>query len=130
MNNNLIYSILERELQSKNLIFPFISGLTGREQKILEMRSRGQILQEVGNKLELTRERVRQIEQKAKTKIRFQNDIMATLTQRLGEYLFTESEIERAFLGYLKEGSIAEKKLRWQDFSKKLWGIKQKDEKE
>ena len=130
MNNNLIKSILERELESKNLIFPFIDGLTNRERLVLEMRSQKKKLEEIGDEFspKLSRERVRQIEEKAKTKIDFQKKIIETLSLKLGEVLFDEKEIEKVFLDWNKELPIPEAKLKWGGFSKRLWKLKQKNE--
>lgn len=130
MNNNLIRTILERELEQKNLFYPFLSGLTGREQKVLELRNQSpkKTLEYIGDKLKLTRERTRQIETRAYEKIKVQKDIVQTLANKLGEYLFEEGEIEKTFLSWVKEDSVAGKKIRWQDFNKLLWKLKQKNE--
>jgi len=127
MNNNLIRTILERELEEKNLIFPFVSDLTQTEIAILNLRKQGKSLSFIAKKLGgISRERVRQIEEKAKAKIDFKRKITETLTQKLGEVLFTEDEIEKVFLDWHKGTPISDAKLRWNDFSKKLWKLKQR----
>lgn len=59
---------------SSGLLDDVLKQLTEREQKILRMRfgvnMRAHTLREVGNKLNVTRERVRQIENKALRKLR------------------------------------------------------------
>lgn len=65
--------LLENEL--KEFVFSIIQNLTSREQQIIIMRyglndDEEKTLQEIGGILELTRERIRQIEVKVMTKIR------------------------------------------------------------
>ena len=129
MNNNLIKTILERELEQKDLIFPFISGLSQREKAILSLREQGKALSEIGRKLKLTRERIRQIEAKANAKLEYQKEIIEKLAQCLGEYLFTEEEVEKAFFKFSvpNKWGYATIKLKWQDFSRQLWIKKSKE---
>jgi len=123
MNRNFIKNILEKELQEKNLIYPFIRDLTQREKVILSYRKKGLSLQEIGDKFGITRERIRQIEEKAKRKLEYQAEIMANLVARLSENLFTEDEVDLVFDEYLssKETSYTKRKLEWINFNKILW---------
>ncbi len=133
MNNNIniIQKILENEIAGENLIYPFISGLNQREKAILELRGQGLPLSFIGKKLRVTRERVRQIEEKAKDKLEFQKKIILQLSEKLGEYLFEEKEIEKAFENWYienKKGDFLTSKIEWQDFCKNLWQFKQNKE--
>ena len=139
---NIIQSIIEQELQQKSLFFPFISDITQREKAILELRKQGKTLQEIGNKFnKLSRERVRQIEKKAKVKINFKAQIIERLAQKISRFVFTEDEIEVAFSNYLNESLLIDKestaaidyskmKLLWMDFLRHLWKLKQRSESE
>jgi len=124
MSNNLITKILERELSEKNLIYPFVSDLTQREKAVLSLREQGKTFGFIGGKLGITRQRVEQIERKAKAKLDFQRKIVYALSERLGECLFTEREIECAFLKTLKSQKYASGKLEWLKFNRNLWEIK------
>ena len=71
----------------KEQLAEIISTLTDREQKIIRLRfgiggGRPHTLEEVGNEFAVTRERIRQIEAKALSKLRKNND-----TKKLHEYL-------------------------------------------
>ncbi|MBR2803082.1 RNA polymerase sigma factor RpoD [Candidatus Saccharibacteria bacterium] len=71
----------------KEQLSEIISTLTDREQKIIRLRfgiggGRPHTLEEVGNEFEVTRERIRQIEAKALSKLRKNKD-----TKKLHEYL-------------------------------------------
>lgn len=131
MNYKTIRTILEKELESKNLIFPFVNGLTSRERLVLELRNQipPRTLEAIGANLNISRERVNQIENKAKEKIAYQKEIIEVLAKKLGEYLFDEDEIERTFLNWFKGEDVAGTKIEWQNFNKKLWKLK-KSEKE
>lgn len=71
----------------KEQLSEIIATLTDREQKIIRLRfgiggGRPHTLEEVGNEFDVTRERIRQIEAKALTKLRKNKD-----TKKLHEYL-------------------------------------------
>ena len=71
----------------KEQLSEIIATLTEREQKIIRLRfgiggGRPHTLEEVGNKFDVTRERIRQIEAKALSKLRKNKD-----TKKLHEYL-------------------------------------------
>ena len=71
----------------KEQLSEIIATLTDREQKIIRLRfgiggGRPQTLEEVGNEFDVTRERIRQIEAKALSKLRKNKD-----TKKLHEYL-------------------------------------------
>lgn len=71
----------------KEQLSEIISTLTDREQKIIRLRfgiggGRPHTLEEVGNEFDVTRERIRQIEAKALSKLRKNKD-----TKKLHEYL-------------------------------------------
>lgn len=71
----------------KEQLSEIISTLTDREQKIIRLRfgiggGRPHTLEEVGNEFDVTRERIRQIEAKALSKLRKNKD-----TRKLHEYL-------------------------------------------
>ncbi len=71
----------------KEQLSEIIATLTDREQKIIRLRfgiggSRPHTLEEVGNEFDVTRERIRQIEAKALSKLRKNKD-----TKKLHEYL-------------------------------------------
>lgn len=128
MPNEIIKKVLEQELENKNLIYPFISGLDGKEIKILELRRQGQTLQEIGNKLELTRERVRQIEEKALSKITFQKKIIEVLAEAIGKVVFVEQEIEQSYIEMLGDViDYTNKKIKYQELAKILWANKNKN---
>jgi len=136
--SNIIQNIIEQELRQKSLFYPFISGISPREKAILELRKGGKnkrTLQQIGDKFKLTRERVRQVESKAKTKLDYQAEIIQRLANKISEYVFTEKEIEIAFSNYLNENPPINKgstavvdysgmKLFWMDFNKHLWQLK------
>jgi len=123
--SSLIKKIIEQEIKEKNLIYPFVAGLTKRERAILSFRERGKSLQFIGNRLGVTRERVRQLEERALNKLEYQEEIIENLVQRLSEFLFTEAEIEEAFHRYVlrsaKVDSEFQRKLKWLGFSRMLW---------
>jgi len=130
MRNEIIKRILEEELEKKDLIYPFVSGLTRREKKVLAWRGQKtpKSLQFIGEKLGITRERARQIENKAKQKISYQKEIVRKLSVVIGRNVFDEEEVERAFTQYMKKykKSQVRTKLEWISFIKILW--KQKNE--
>ena len=71
----------------KEQLSEIISTLTDREQKIIRLRfgiggGRPHTLEEVGNEFDVTRERIRQIEAKALSKLRKNKE-----TKKLHEYL-------------------------------------------
>ena len=127
MKNNIIKTILERELKTKDMFFSFIADLTVREQKILAERKE-KSLEEVGREFGITRERVRQIEASANKKIKRKKQIIDYLADKLGEYLFNEYEVEKAFNQFYKKDKlgISAIKVMWSDFVKLLWKIKQR----
>lgn len=135
--NNIIQNIIEQELRQKSLFYPFISDITQREKAVVELRKQGKTLEEIGKKFGLTRERVRQVENKAKVKTDFQIEIIQRLAQKISEYVFVEDEIEQAFFNYLQEeppidqsstakADYSKMKLNWMDFSRHLWELKQR----
>lgn len=117
----IIEKVLTRELLDKELLFPFISGLSQREKAILRMREEGKTLEEIGDKFGVTKERIRQLEERAHTKIKEMERIVEDLGAKVGGYVFTEDEVEEAFLAYRGGDNLAEQKIEWQDFNKKLW---------
>jgi len=126
MNENIIINILKQELVDKNIIYPFIADLTNKEKLVLELRKQGITLLDIGKRLKLTKERIRQIEEKANSKIDYQNKIVIHLAKKLSSVLFTEAEVEKAFLNYFSGVDYSEAKLNWTHFSKILW--KEKNE--
>ena len=134
--NETIKKVLESELESKDLIFPFVSGLTNREKLVLELRSQNKKLEEIGEQMtpKLSRERVRQIEEKAKEKIAFQKKIIETLSQKLGEVLFDENEIQATLTDWLVllglKLDFAQRKVKALDFIKSLWVTKRDSKKQ
>jgi len=125
---NQIKIILETEIKDKDLVYPFIAGLKKNEKTVLSLREQGFSLQEIGDKLYLTRERVRQIEAKAKAKIECQDKIIEDLAESLGKVLFVQEEVEDAFLKWRQvknpNGDIVEIKNEWRDFYEFLNKIK------
>ena len=128
MAKRIINKILRRELKSKDLIFPFLRGLTQREKDVLLLRKKGIKLESIGKKMGgISRERVRQIQRTAKNKIAFQDRIVEKLTEKLGESLFCEREIEKVFLSWFKYKfgeTLAKRKMVWQIFCRRLWRLK------
>jgi RNA polymerase sigma factor (sigma-70 family) len=57
-------------LDDLNAANKLLDTLRPRERKIIELRSQGNVLKQIGEKLGITRERVRQIESEAKQKLR------------------------------------------------------------
>ncbi len=126
MKNNIIKTILERELESKEMFYSFVSDLTKREQDILIWRGDDVSLNYIGKELNLTRERVRQIEVKANIKVNRKKEILNYLSEKLGEYLFNEYEVEKAFNKFYKKDKLGVSaiKVMWSDFNKILWRLK------
>jgi transcriptional regulator len=131
MKKNMIEKIIENEFS--NVFYPFISSLTDREKAVLELRAGGETMESLGNKFDITRERVRQIEAKAKEKIKYQKDIISKLAKKLDEFLFTESEVEEAFIEWQKKvqniSNYTQAKMLWVEFEKILIENKIKIEK-
>ncbi|HEY0087296.1 MAG TPA: sigma factor-like helix-turn-helix DNA-binding protein [Candidatus Lokiarchaeia archaeon] len=76
--------------------------LTDRDKDVLELRN-SMTLQTIGDKYQLTRERIRQIEEFA-TNIHLNNaKIFDDLFQEIGNYLFIEKDIERGFMLWYNE---------------------------
>ena len=130
--SKIIQNIIEQELRQKSLLYPFVSDITQREKAVLELRRQKKTLQQVGDKFKITRERVRQIEKLAKSKLKYQEGITERLAQKISEVVFTEEEIEQAFSNYLNENPPVDKdstaivdyskmKLFWMDFNRWLW---------
>jgi DNA-directed RNA polymerase sigma subunit (sigma70/sigma32) len=127
--NKTIKEVIIKQLQEKRLIYPFVADLMVRERAILEMRKDPKnTLDGIGEKFGITRERVRQIEKKAKDKLDYQAQIIEILATEIGKNVFTEEEVEQVFSEYLKKKGIAKDvagiKVFWADFSKILWKIK------
>jgi len=122
-NNNIIKEIIGKELIDKNLIYPFVRGFTQREMAILSYREQKKPLEFIGKKFNITRERVRQIEMLAEAKIEYSGKIVERLAEKIGERVFTEREVERAFLK-MEKGTLAERKIKWQRFGRSLWKLK------
>lgn len=71
--------------------FQFIDSITPRERKFLELRFiQGKTYEEVGKEFDITRERVRQIEEKALKKVR---DFTSKKSMTALEWLSKRSEI-------------------------------------
>ena len=126
MKNETIKTIIIKELEEKNLIFPFISDISQREIAVLNWRKQRETLDSIGKKLGgYTRERIRQIEQTAKSKINAKEEIIDRLTSKISEVVFSEEDIEKGFFEYLPKGTpVSKAKLEWNKFQKKLWTIK------
>jgi transcriptional regulator len=127
MKKDIIKLILNKQLEENRLFFPFINDLNGRESLVLKLRGEGKTLEEIGDRLYITRERIRQIEVKAKDKQEHKKKAMEVLTDALADGLFEESEIGEAFESFLPNGlTQAERSLEWLKLSKKLWELKRK----
>lgn len=77
--------LLDHEIRRE--LLEMFSALTERERRVMEMRlgfdgGKGRVLQEIGNELRISRERVRQIEAQAIRRLR-----AAARRRHLGEYL-------------------------------------------
>lgn len=116
MANQIIKEVIERELLEKNLIFPFIGGLTQREKAVLRLRGQDKPLELIGKKFKITRQMVQKIELKAKIKNEYSRKIVDTLAEKISEVVFEEKEIERAFNEHFSKD-----KLEWLAFCKILW---------
>lgn len=125
MKNNIIQTILEEELDKKNVSFP---DLTSREKEVLDLQGQKKSLSQIGSPWGISKERVRQIGAKARSKIEQRKKVIKNLTDRLDQYVFTESEVWNAFLKFYKKKKLkhATIKMKWQDFCKVLWKHKQK----
>jgi len=112
-----IKEIIKKLLESREVFFPFISDLTIREETILRMRDNNQgSLADLAEKFKITRERVRQIESKARDKLRFKNDVFEKLAGKLETMLFTEQDIEKAFMEFNKSDDYTTLKIKLERF--------------
>lgn len=115
MTNQIIKEILIKELLNKNLVFPFVNGLTQRERAVLNLREQEKTLQFIGDKFKITRQMVQKIEERANAKVEYSKIIVDTLAEKIGKVVFTENEIGQIFQ------KMGNKKMRWEDFNKLLW---------
>ena len=112
-----IKEIIKKQLESREVFFPFISDLTIKEETILRMRNNNQgSLADLAEKFKITRERVRQIESKARDKLRFKNDVFEKLAGKLETMLFTEQDIEKAFMEFNKSDDYTTLKIKLERF--------------
>ena len=118
--SRIIQQIIEQELRQKGLFYPFIADLTAREKAVLELR-KSRTFEQVGEKFGISRQRVQQVEKQAKAKIDFQREIVEKLACKIGEFVFEEGEVERAFIYYCGGDAYPEAKLEWLKFNKLLW---------
>lgn len=85
----------------KDSIIAFINGLSERERFVLEARASGKTLDTIGQKLQITRERIRQIENKGKRKFAYwfsRNNIISKISAlRDGDSVLTQGELEEYF---------------------------------
>ena len=113
MSKENIIEIIKQQLSEKGVFFPFISDLTQREKAVLELRNaeKSLSLEDIGDKMKITRERVRQIEAKAKQKVEYKEKTIQELAKKLSEFLFTEDEIGKAFLEAFKDKDFTSTKI-------------------
>lgn len=130
MIEEIIKHTIKRELERGDLFFEFFKDLNPRERKVLELRSKGKTLREVGKDLNgLSRQGVSRIEKLAIKKMKRKEEIINHLASKLGEVLFSESEIKKGYikyLGYVSSLKEEEKEKRAERFVKLIWSIKLK----
>jgi hypothetical protein len=128
---NIIVSILKKELLEKDIIYPFISGLNTREKAVLSFREGEKTLDEIGKKFRITRERVRQVEEKAKQKLSYQNEIIEKLAIWISKFVFSDQEIMLAFVNWKKSKvediNVPDIIAEYNDFNKFLLELKQQE---
>jgi len=97
-----------------------------RERAILALREQGKTLQEIGDVMHITRERVRQLEEKAKLRKVKGGNMVRDLYEQIKLFFFDEREVEDAFLSwYSKEGGVLlDSRNKWKDFNKIMWDNK------
>jgi DNA-binding CsgD family transcriptional regulator len=103
--------------------------LPQREKAILSLRQQGMTLQDIGNSMKITRERVRQLEEQAKRKLNISRELAEKLYKRVIPCFITEEEFESAFLRWYSEvmgRDYMEAKSKWQEILKIIWDEKQK----
>ena len=130
--SKIIENIIRQELRQKSLFYPFIADITPRERAVLSLKEQGKTFKVIGKKFGIARQRASQIHQKAKSKLTAQADIIARIALKISQYVFTEREIEEAFLSYLNSDLkgfdvSAKMKLNWIEFNKNLWKLKSKE---
>jgi len=122
MEKEIVISTIENFLKEHNSQFSVF--LNQREMAVLSLRQQGKTLQEIGNNLKVTRERVRQIETTALKRQLRSKELAGKLYNSIKNYFFTEEEIEKAFSLYyvhLDNSNFLEEKMNLQDFIKILW---------
>jgi len=126
MEKEIVISTIENFLKEHNSQFSIF--LNQREMAVLTLRQQGKTLQEIGNNLKVTRERVRQIETTALKRQMMSKELAKELYNAIENFLFTEEELKQAFEEYLSkgEGEYSTRKLKWLDFYKVLWENKGK----
>jgi DNA-binding CsgD family transcriptional regulator len=127
MEKEIVISTIENFLKEHNSQYPIF--LSKRELAVLDLRRQGKTLQEIGDRLKLTRERVRQIETNALARQMKSRELAGKLYETIKDFLFTEEELESSFsLWYtqLNNADFLEEKMRLQDFVKILWENKNK----
>lgn len=106
--------------------------LDQREKAILVLRSQNKTLQSIGDKMGITRERVRQLEGQAKQRIGKGRELAIKIYDIIKNYLFEDSEVEAAFLKWYSNKinpNFQMAKLDWQVLLKTLWEQKQNEDK-
>ena len=101
-----------------------------REKAVLALREQGKTLQSIGDQMNITRERVRQLEVRANERITKGDDMARELYRKIKLFFFDEAELEDAFLNWYSDvlgRDIFEAKEKWRDFNKLMWDKKQND---
>ncbi len=84
--------------------------LDGRDELILNLRKRGETLQNIGTRLDLTRERIRQIEEKAKKRVARsseQKELIRAARSYLGNRGYVSNEVCLRLITAISPGSTA-----------------------
>lgn len=122
MEKEIVISTIENFFKEHNSQFSIF--LNQREMAVLTLRQQGKTLQDIGDQLKVTRERVRQIEGTALKRQLRSKESAQKLYNSIKGYFFTEEEVETAFsLWYdkLDKSNYLEGKMKLQDFIKILW---------
>jgi DNA-binding CsgD family transcriptional regulator len=126
MEKEIVISTIENFLKEHNSQFSIF--LNQREMAVLTLRQQGKTLQDIGDQLKVTRERVRQIEGTALKRQLRSKELAQKLYNSIKGYFFTDEELKQAFEEYLlkSEEEYSARKLKWLDFNKVLWEKKGK----